>query len=181
VYASRRTQKLTTEQAVFLRDAAAQQFANEQTITKRMIAAVPDENHDYRPDPKAKTALELAWHIASAEVFFLNSIASGVFAPGGKMPEELKTGADIAKWYEEHSAAALGRFKDASGEDLAKVIDFRGVYQLPAISFANLALNHAIHHRGELTTYIRPMGGKCPRVYGGSADDPMVLPAAAKA
>jgi uncharacterized damage-inducible protein DinB len=172
---------LTTDQAVFLRDAAAQQFANEQTITKRMIASVPDENHDYRPDPKAKTALELAWHIASAEVFVLNSIASGAFAPGGKMPEDLKTGADIAKWYEEQAAAALERFKNTSGEDLTKILDFRGVMQMPAIAFSSLAMNHAIHHRGELTTYIRPMGGKCPRVYGGSADDPIVLPAAAKA
>jgi uncharacterized damage-inducible protein DinB len=40
--------------------------------------------------------------------------------------------------------------------------------------------NHSIHHRGQLATYLRPMGAKVPRIYGGSADEPMELPATAK-
>ncbi|MGE5735968.1 MAG: DinB family protein [Acidobacteriota bacterium] len=32
--------------------------------------------------------------------------------------------------------------------------------------------NHSIHHRGELATYLRPMGSKCPSIYGGSYDEP---------
>lgn len=170
---------LTPDQAVILRDNVAQQIEGEQKTTRRVIAAVPDENHDYRPDPKAKTALELAWHLASAEVFFLNSIVAGEFLTGGTQPEEVKTPSDIAAWYEQHAAAALTAFRATSGDQLLKVMDFRGVFQNPAIAFAGVALHHAIHHRGELATYIRPMGGKCPRIYGGSADEPMHIPAQA--
>jgi len=41
------------------------------------------------------------------------------------------------------------------------------------LSFLN---NHSIHHRGELATYLRPMGSKCPSIYGGSYDEPFVMP-----
>jgi uncharacterized damage-inducible protein DinB len=41
--------------------------------------------------------------------------------------------------------------------------------------------NHSIHHRGQLSTYLRPMGSKVPSIYGGSADEPITRPSAAQA
>ena len=50
-------------------------IARETEITKKVIAAVPDAKSDYRPDPKARTAKELAWHIANTDIQFLTGIA----------------------------------------------------------------------------------------------------------
>jgi uncharacterized damage-inducible protein DinB len=49
-------------------------------------------------------------------------------------------------------------------------MDFRGMFQLPAVGFIQLALHHTIHHRGQLSVYLRPMGGKVPSIYGESYD-----------
>jgi len=50
------------------------------------------------------------------------------------------------------------------------VIDFRGMFQLPAVAYLTFSLNHTIHHRGQLSTYLRAMGGKVPAIYGESYD-----------
>lgn len=51
-----------------------------------------------------------------------------------------------------------------------KTLDFRGVFSAPAYTFIQTGLAHAIHHRGQLSTYLRPMGGKVPVIYGESYD-----------
>jgi uncharacterized damage-inducible protein DinB len=55
-------------------------------------------------------------------------------------------------------------------DELVKIIDFRGLFQLPAIAFLQIGLNHSIHHRGQLSMYLRPMGAKVPSIYGESYD-----------
>ena len=61
---------------------------------------------------------------------------------------------------------------------LAKQMDFRGMMTMPAVGFITFSMHHIIHHRGQLSSYIRPMGGHVPSIYGPSADD---NPFAAKA
>ena len=57
-----------------------------------------------------------------------------------------------------------------TGEQAAKIVDFRGMMQLPAVSFMTFNNNHVLHHRGQLSVYLRPMGGKVPAIYGESYD-----------
>ena len=172
---------MTPDQAEFLlNEVYLPQLHNERKTTRRVIEAIPADKSGYRPDPKSHTALELAWHLASAECFFLNSVASGKFEPGGSMPENIKTSADVLNWYDEISAKATAAVSGLKGDALTRNIDFRGVFNFPAIVYLGLMNNHAIHHRGQLATYLRPMGAKVPRIYGGSADEPMELPATAK-
>ena len=64
----------------------------------------------------------------------------------------------------------MKQIEGLSGEQLAKSIDFRGMFQMPAVSFLQLAQSHTVHHRGQLSTYLRPMGGKVPSIYGESYD-----------
>jgi uncharacterized damage-inducible protein DinB len=45
--------------------------------------------------------------------------------------------------------------------------------QAPAATYLGLLIKHSVHHRGQLSAYLRPMGGKVPAIYGGSADEPM--------
>jgi uncharacterized damage-inducible protein DinB len=146
----------------------------ETPVTRKVIAAVPAGKEDYAPDPKSMNALKLAWHIASADVWFMNSIADGKFAPGEPgVPAEIKSAADVAAWYDANRPAAAARMKAMSGEDLARPLDFMGVFTMPGVAILTLNLRHLIHHRGQLSAYLRPMGAKVPGIYGPSGDEPM--------
>jgi len=110
-------------------------------------------------------------HIAAADNFFLKSVIDGVFVPGSvTIPENVKTPQEVAHWYEQTYAANFETVGRLSGEHLIKMVDFRGLLQKPAFTFIQFGLLHAIHHRGQLSTYLRPMGGKVPAIYGESYD-----------
>ena len=85
-------------------------------------------------------------------------------------PAELKTSADVARWYAETSQQDLARLAALPAEALVKVIDFRGLFQLPAVIYLDFSIRHIVHHRGQLSTYLRPMGAKVPAIYGESYD-----------
>jgi uncharacterized damage-inducible protein DinB len=78
--------------------------------------------------------------------------------------------ADAVARYKERVPAALNRVRALPGDKLAKVIDLLGMIQAPGINFVAMAAKHSVHHRGQLSTYLRPMGGKVPGIYGPSAD-----------
>ena len=171
---------MTSENALFLRDTLLRQLTNEHGTTKRVIAAIPSGHLEYRPDPKAKTAFDLAWHIASSEIFFLTAVGAGGFsAPDSARPEGVKNPADIVSWYEEQFRIAAGKIEALDAEALQKTLDFRGLFQSPAVFYLSTGMTHSIHHRGELATYLRPMGGKVPSIYGPSADEDIRRPATA--
>ncbi len=164
--------ELTAEQAhLFVHNVVLGTLKNESRTTRSILAAVPQGSLDYRPDPCAKTANELLRHIASADNFFLKSVADGAFVPGSvKIPEEVKTPDEVAQWYGSEYAKNFDAVTRLSGEQLIRPVDFRGLFQRPAYVFLQAGLLHAIHHRGQLSTYLRPMGGKVPAIYGESYD-----------
>lgn len=171
---------MTPEQATFLLNIYLPQTENEQKITRRVIAAVPADKSDYAPDSRSMTAWTLAKHIASAEIFFLSAIASGEFnQAAGAIPDSVKTPEQLIEWYDENFAKAAAGIRALTPEQLMKEIDFHGVFKNPAIVYASFNTSHIIHHRGQLSAYLRPMGAKVPRMYGGSADEPFEMPATA--
>jgi uncharacterized damage-inducible protein DinB len=162
---------LLPEQAEFLLSMALPTLRNEHHLTRKVMDAIPADANDYRPDPVAKSCLELAWHIAAAESRFLAAVAAGSFGEGGGRPESIRSVADVSAWYAEMFQNNFEKISQVSGDDLAKTIDFRGVFQLPAVMYLQFALHHTIHHRGQLSTYLRPTGAKVPSIYGESFDD----------
>ena len=60
------------------------------------------------------------------------------------------------------------------GTALAQIVDFYGM-KLPNAQYLVVAAVHNAHHRGQLASYLRPMGGKVPSIYGGSADEPFQM------
>src|SRR6266404_7177458 len=160
---------MTPEQATFLLNGVyLPQIHNEHKTTRRVIEAIPADQTGYKPDPKAKSAFELASHIAASECFFMRGVVNGAFnSADGKINESVKTPADLLAWYDENFAQAVAALATVKGEDLVKDIDFHGVFNYPAIVYSGLMISHSIHHRGQLSTYLRPMGSKIPRIYGG--------------
>jgi len=165
------------EQALSLAQYLLAGAEQESATTRKVLEAVPADKADYKPAPLNMTALELAWHIASSEVWFLESIAAGAFAMGESgMPPEIKTAADIPGWYAAKFPAALEKVKALSGDQFAQIVDFFGM-KFPNVVSVDFMVKHSVHHRGQLSTYLRPMGSKVPSIYGGSADDPGQPPA----
>jgi hypothetical protein len=163
---------MTVEQAEFwLQDVLLGALKNEHRMTKNVIAAIPVDKGDYRPDPASRTALELAWHIVAAENRFHETVLNGAFdlTPRPR-PDSIKNSADIAAFYGGAFEKNFEKLAQMKGTPLIKMVDFRGLFTLPAVAFAQVGMNHSIHHRGQLCTYLRPMGGKVPAIYGESYD-----------
>jgi len=172
--------ELTAEQAhLFVHNVVLSILKNESRTTKSVLAAVPEGNLDYRPDGSAKTANELLRHIASTDNWFIKSVIDGVFVPGSvKIPEDAKTPKEVVEWYANEHAKNFDAVAKMPGEQLSQIMDFRGLFKNQAFTFLHAGLLHTIHHRGQLSTYLRPMGGKVPAIYGESYDSAQAKKAA---
>lgn len=144
---------------------------NEHNITKAVIEAIPQDKGDYRPDGISKSALDLAWHIVATENRFLDAVATGAFdLSPTPLPDSVRNSKDLAAWYAENFDLRYQKLTNLSGAQLATIMDFRGMFQLPAVTFVGFLLHHSVHHRGQLSMYLRPMGAKVPAIYGESFD-----------
>ena len=61
---------------------------------------------------------------------------------------------------QENFTARFEKLTHLTNEQLTKIVDFRGMFQLPAVVYLNFVIHHSIHHRGQLSMYLRPMGAK---------------------
>ena len=173
---------MQAEQATFLLNGVLLPgLTNEHRLTRNVIEAIPQDGNDYRPDPSARAALELAWHIAATEMRFMEAVAAGAFDLTPRpLPESIRNSADLGAWYGQNFATHIDAVSKLSGEQLVKIVDFRGLFQLPAVMYMNFIICHTIHHRGQLSTYLRPMGAKVPAIYGESYDSAEARKAAQK-
>jgi uncharacterized damage-inducible protein DinB len=163
---------ITADYATTLvRDFFVPVYANEHPLTRSVIASIPADKAGYSPDAVARPAIDLAWHIVSAEIRFIKAVASGAFDYGNSTrPDAVSSPMDVVNWYSGAFESALDRLKLTAGDQLMKAIDFRGIFSLPAYAYLQSGISHTIHHRGQLTTYLRPMGARVPSIYGESYD-----------
>jgi uncharacterized damage-inducible protein DinB len=123
-------------------------WTKESKTTRNVIARIPEDS-DYRPDPKSRTAKEIAWQIVCEEKMIIEALEGGKaeWAPP-PLPATVKA---VLEAYETQSA---------------------GLEQRPASPMAWSFLFDIVHHRGQITTYLRPMGSTVPQIYGPSGDEP---------
>ena len=150
------------------------QLQHEWMTTARVIAAIPDGNKDWKPDAKSRSAWELAVHLAGADVWFLDSILDGRFGRDADAEAKLRAAAPtperLADWYTHTFPGRLEQVLALPDHKFTDIIEFFGM-KIPAVVYLTFALVHGVHHRGQLSGYLRPMGGKVPSIYGGSADE----------
>jgi uncharacterized damage-inducible protein DinB len=168
---------MNAEQAQFLAEHYARVLEQEVPTTAKVIAAVAQGNRDYKPDPKSRSAFELASHIAVSDNWFLQSILDGRFEfdpeAAKKAESQFKDAGEIAAFYQTSVGEKVKQLRATSAEKLAQDLDFFGFMKGPAVTFLTMAQSHSVHHRGQLAAYLRPMGSSVPSIYGGSADEPM--------
>lgn len=168
---------MTGEQAVTIRDVFADLIEREAPKTRKVIAAVPAANRDYRPDDKSRTAWEVATHLALADIWFLDSIINALFVNPGAMtpPAEMTDAEAVAAWYERHIADRLARLRVLTPGQLLRDTKFANATR-PAVSWLTLMNNHSVPHRGQLAAYLRAAGSSVPAIFGASADENAFVP-----
>ena len=119
-------------------------------------------NRDYKPDPKSRSAFELASHIAVADNWFLQSVLDGKFEfdqeAATKAESQFKNADEIAAFYQKTVPDKLKQLRAMPAEKLAQEIDFFGFMKAPLVTFLTMTQNHSVHHRGQLAAYLRAMG-----------------------
>lgn len=139
----------------------------------RVLKAVPQDRRDYRADPKARTAAELAWLLAFEEMALVTLLDKGE-VEWKETPPPASVDEIVAAY--EHAAAAvderLARCDEAGWEKKVRFLTAGAPpWEDSLREFVWGFLFDAIHHRGQLSTYLRPMGSKVPSIYGPTADD----------
>lgn len=160
----------------FLADYLLRNIEHEFTTNLKVLKAVPESKKEYKPEPLSKSAFELAWHLASGDLWFLRSTVNGTFSTsegGSKPPSEIDSMAKMISWYESEFTSTLEKAKQLTDSQLTEKINFMDIYNFERVYYFDVLLHHSIHHRGQLSTYLRPMGGKVPSIYGGSYDEPL--------
>jgi len=146
---------------------------------RRVLRALPEARLDYRPDEKSKTAAQLAGVLIEEEGALAAVIETGRVEWTRQPP--FTNVADMVAAYERNHMLTTERLERVSEADWGKPVTFviGGMpdWVQPMSDFVWLFLFDAVHHRGQLSTYLRPMGGKVPSIYGPSADDPMMATA----
>lgn len=143
-------------------------WIKESKTTSKVLSRIPDGS-DYRPDPKSRTAREIAWQIVNEEKMIIEALESGTaeWAPA-PAPATMK---ELCAAYEAQSADIVRRLQSLSAARWEGTLTFFGSARAAA-PMAWSFLFDVVHHRGQLTTYLRPMGSTVPQIYGPSADEP---------
>lgn len=143
-------------------------WTKESATTRNVLSRIP-EGSDYRPDPKSRTAKEIAWQIVCEEKMIIEALETGKveWAPP-PMPATMK---EVLEAYEQQSATLPLRWKELPEAQWKGELEFFGANR-PASPMAWSFLFDIVHHRGQISTYLRPMGSTVPQIYGPSGDEP---------
>ena len=161
---------MKADQAKFLAESLGQNLQGEWKHTYKAIAAVPDGKKDYKPQGDSRSAWDLAHHIAICDVGFLHAVAANDFKVFPAKCDATTIPA-LADWYKHELPKALEKVLTLDGNHLTQIVEAFGFFKMPSVTYLMFCNNHMIHHRGQLTTYLRPMGAKVPAMYGPSFDE----------
>jgi uncharacterized damage-inducible protein DinB len=163
---------MNADQATAIVQLLTRTIEGEGAATRKVLAAVPNGNRDYKPDPKSRSAWELAVHLAISDIWFADSILHGKFEWTGEppTPAEMTDPGAVAAWYGTHMGDRLAKLRAMSAGDMLREVEFFGM-KGPACTWLAMMNNHSVHHRGQLAAYLRAAGSKVPAIYGISADE----------
>ena len=137
-----------------------------------VIKATPDAGLEYRPHPRSRSTFELIAHLIGHEQDLIELAESGdinhrMHVPFSGIDDALR----VYREANESVKAKVGAMDDAAWEGMGKFLaGGQLIMTAPRRDLAWMLLLDAVHHRGQLSTYLRPMGAAVPSIYGPSAD-----------
>jgi uncharacterized damage-inducible protein DinB len=155
------------------------EFDQEMASTRRVLERVPDDKLAWKPHEKSFSMGHLASHIANMIMWTVDTMTKTTFDVMTVTPEEMNKAAtsrdELLSWFDTNAAAAR-KALDTSDADYSVPWSLtRGsdvMFTMPRYTcIRSFVLNHVIHHRAQLTVYLRLNNIPVPGLYGPSADE----------
>ncbi len=160
-------------------DALLAEFDKEVTTTRRVLERVPEDRFDWKPHAKSFSIGALAAHGAGLPTGAVETLTKSEIdlSPDQPPPAALPSREALLAAFDANAAAARAALAGRSDAELAGTWSLkrggRTLFSMPkAAVLRSFVFNHLIHHRGQLTVYLRLLDVPVPAVYGPSADEP---------
>ena len=162
-----------------LTDLLLPEFDHEMAVTRRVLERVPLADADWKPHPRSMSLGELATHLACVPTWTRATLRDDGYDMSGDAGERhqvLRTSAGLLAAFDQHVAEARRVLAAASDAELMAPWTLRAgehvVFTQPRVgALRGFILSHSIHHRGQLTVYLRLRDVPVPSIYGPSADE----------
>lgn len=161
-----------------IRDALLPEFDHETGTTRRLLDRVPDDRLGWKPHQKSMTLGRLAMHLAEMPEWIPMMLTNTEtnFSRAAYKPREAESRAQLLAVFDEQVAAARKLLEAVTDAELMVTwtlkADGRAIFSTPrASALRSMVMNHMIHHRGQLSVYLRENDVPVPAIYGPSADE----------
>ena len=161
-------------------DPVLAELAHEAATTRRLLDRVPERHLAWKPHEKSMTLGRLATHIAEIPGWVGSIVEKDEFdvGTGGYVPPTIDRVPEIVAMFDRNVAAATETLKRQSNDRLLAKWQLKKkgqlVVEMPRMGMIrSLLMNHVIHHRGQLSVYLRLQNVPLPSIYGPTADEPM--------
>jgi uncharacterized damage-inducible protein DinB len=163
-----------------IKDALLPEFDHEMATTRRLLERVPEAEYGWKPHEKSMTLGQLAFHVAFLPEWCTVTLAGTEFdlEAGGEdlRPRAPQSTSQLLEMLDSRVARARGRLTAATDADLLAPWTLKKgsqqIFTMPRVSaIRSFVMNHLIHHRGQLSVYLRMQNVPLPPIYGPTADE----------
>ena len=158
-------------------DALVPEFDHEMTTTRKLLERVPEDKFDWKPHAKSFSLGALATHLATLPVWGAETLNKSEIDVGGdRPPSSPPSKAELLANFDKNVAATRAALTGKTDAELMGVWSLkRGghtLFTMPkTVVWRSFVLNHLVHHRGQLSVYLRLLDVPVPSIYGPSADE----------
>jgi uncharacterized damage-inducible protein DinB len=160
-------------------DTLLPEFDHEMAITRTVLARVPEEKFDWKPHPRSFSLGVLATHLATLPTWGTETLTRAEIDIGASQqpPAALPSRQEVLATFDTNVAEARAALADKTDAELMAMWSLkrngRTIFSMPKTTvLRSFVLNHLVHHRGQLTVYLRLLDVPVPSIYGPSADEP---------
>lgn len=159
-------------------DALLPEFDHEMAVTRKVLERVNDTQFGWQPHEKSMTLGRLATHVAEIPQWGRTILTEPEFnmVAGEHKPGTAATTAEVLQLFDGQVQAIRALLAPRTDAELMSTWTFKQngqeMFGMPrAAAWRSWVMNHLIHHRGQLSVYLRQTGSKVPGIYGPSADE----------
>jgi uncharacterized damage-inducible protein DinB len=168
---------MTDRRAMSAKARFLQTFERESATTRKVLQAFPADQASLKPHERSKPAIELAWiFVLESQIMTRGLKGEPLFPASGGAPKPPEAWSELVDAFDAGTAGLVAQLRDETNAELeGNVPWFLGPKQpgdIPLADFMWFMLHDHIHHRGQLSVYLRMAGGKVPSIYGPTADEP---------
>lgn len=152
------------------------EYDQEMANTRKALERVPTDKWDWKPHPKSGSLGWMASHIATLPHFAVTTVKTSEFEIEGSVRPKVDSPSDLLRVFDEQRQKGRDAIASISDEQLRETwtLKWKGktLFSLPKYNVIRvMCFNHIIHHRAQLTMYLRTLDVAVPALYGPSADE----------